>query len=203
MQKNIEKLRLLSLARGKKEYYLLLVEEGQFIGPIEKLKLKQFLQYYQLPTNTQIRKIEENNFYPLFEHPDFDRRSPPLHNEPRELKLRASQRDIYCLSEGHKIGPFNQAEIHQLLRTAKLLYTDLISTNKGLSWNHLFEFREFDRREHSHRRPHLPQDFQENNTSYRAPPKNSPQEKSTHEREEEMALANLIRLSLTHRKQMD
>ncbi len=131
---------------NQKKSYFLIIEDSQPVGPIEGPELKNFLRDNNLPTHTKIRETYESHFIPLYEHPYFQRRKPQPINSKNTKK---SQRDshIYYLKDGHKTGPFSQQEVHQLLADKELLLTDMVSFNNGASWNRLFEFEEFDRRQ--------------------------------------------------------
>ena len=119
-------------------------------GPYALAKLKNFLQNHPdfdrqtLASNCQERRWKPLHAYPLFTHPAGEQpeqtSSPTINEECNEIML---------MRDGRPQGPYTREQIHQRLSQKKILWTNLISTDRAQSWHKLYRHPHFNRRQQS------------------------------------------------------
>ena len=122
-------------------------QEGQSLGLFYGQDLKQYLQEneeVELTPESLVRKYNEDEWQNLFDHPYFQRRKPQIvEEEPEALE---GDEEFYLLDEGQKTGPYEKGQILTMLMRKEVLFTDMISMDKGYTWNKIFQIENFDRR---------------------------------------------------------
>ncbi|MCF8060245.1 MAG: hypothetical protein K9K67_13170 [Bacteriovoracaceae bacterium] len=157
------------------------------MGPYHGVELKKFQDEYGLPEGTNVRDAKGiGEWQEIYHHQFFQRRKPQLLNSeefPSEIE------SAYILIEGQKSGPFSGQELNELIGNQEILLTDQVSFDGGRVWLKLYEYEEFDRRDHTQNS--LPESpgwdiFKESNTEIESELKNP-----TDAQQEEEAIAGL------------
>lgn len=157
------------------------------IGPFHGLELKNFFEETSFPEGTCVRDAKAiGDWKEIFTHQFFQRRKPQLISSedfPDEYE------QAFVLIEGQKEGPYTHDEVNALIDEKELLLTDQVSFDGGQTWRKLFEYEDFDRR--NHQQSNLPESpgwdvFKESNTEINQQLSNP----SEHKQEED-ALAGL------------
>jgi len=117
------------------------------LGPVWSQNLKEFLKIHnhQLAENVHIRTFSGTEWTNLFEHPLFTRRKPQVLTE-NNLK---GDELIHVLEHGMQVGPYHLDTIRNKIQQNELILTDMLSTDSGKTWQHIYKFDVFDRRNKS------------------------------------------------------
>lgn len=119
-------------------------------GPIHTTSLQNFIRdHSHFSLETLARPATELNWKPLFKFPIFDRRKI---EETSQKKFDGNE--LYILKDGQKKGPFTLSDVKFMLDKHKILYTSLISSDAGKTWNKIYEYDQFDRRKKSFNNDH-------------------------------------------------
>jgi hypothetical protein len=166
---SIEKLRQLIVSRDNKNLSSSSEDKGglievdmasMMIGPILIKDLRDHLREEGIiQTTAKIRSVNERNWVPLFNHPLFSEKEKVNVNTP--IKENGIE-EYFIIKDGRRLGPFSQKQIEKKLDENDLLFTDIISTDFGETWNKLFLLKTFDRRRKKEADlPHSPTNFTE------------------------------------------
>lgn len=116
------------------------------MGPFHGLELKNFFESSSFPEGTCVRDAKSiGDWQEIFSHQFFQRRKPQLVSSE---EFPSEYEKAYVLIEGKKEGPYNAEEINALIDEKELLMTDQVSFDEGMSWRKLYEYEDFDRRDH-------------------------------------------------------
>ena len=117
------------------------------LGPVWSQNLKEFLKIHnhQLAENVHIRTFSGTEWTNLFEHPLFTRRKPQVLTE-NNLK---GDELIHVLEHGMQVGPYHLDTIRNKIQQNELILTDMLSTDSGKTWQPIYKFDVFDRRNKS------------------------------------------------------
>ena len=157
------------------------------IGPFHGVQLKNFFEENGLPAGTNVRDAKGIvDWQEIYQHLFFQRRTPQLLSSeefPSEIE------SAYILVEGQKSDPYSAKQLNDLIDTQEILLTDQVSFDNGASWRKLYEYEEFDRRDHE--QAELPESpgwdiFKESNTEIESELKTP-----TEAKQEEEAIAGL------------
>jgi hypothetical protein len=138
---NLEQIRSGQFPRD--EIYEITVD-GRVFGPFWQEDLKDFLKDAQLFNNkTTVKRIDEQDWVKIYDHPFFQRRKPELVSED---KMIVPDDGFYIMNDGQKEGPYKKREIELMIQEHMLLITHTVSCDNGQSWGKVWEIEEFDRR---------------------------------------------------------
>lgn len=121
-----------------KLWYIFL--DGQHYGPYHQQELEEYLHPNSIYMNSIIIANAANM-----------RIMTPIQSEvfcPKKLTLKDEILDkkYYFLKNGVSVGPLNESDIVEKLKSKELLFNDLISENNGKTWQKIFEYRIFNRK---------------------------------------------------------
>lgn len=116
------------------------------IGPFHGVELKGFFEQTELPQGTCVRDAKAiGDWHDIHSHAFFQRRKPQIvgsQDMPEQSEV------AYVLIEGQKQGPYDLSELNALIEEKELLLTDQVSFDEGANWRKLYEYDQFDRRNH-------------------------------------------------------
>ena len=114
------------------------------LGPFETESLRSYaLENEELFNDAQANRMDEHQFKPFWNHPQFQRRKPSI------ISSTQHQSRFWLLLTGQKTGPHSFQEIDEKIEHGELVLTDQISTDDGHTWKKIFNIPDFDRRRHS------------------------------------------------------
>jgi len=119
----------------------------KILGPIWSQNLKEFLKIHnhQIAEDVHIRTFSGTEWMNLFEHPLFTRRKPQV---VAENNLKGNEQ-VLVLEHGMPVGPYHLDTIRNKIQQNELILTDMLSTDSGKTWQHIYKFDVFDRRNKS------------------------------------------------------
>jgi hypothetical protein len=127
-------------------FFHLQIPNEPAMGPFQGAELKNIFEGANFPQGTSVRDAKSiADWQDIYEHPFFQRRRPQLlstEDFPKEIN------QAFVLIEGVKHGPYSLNEIDALFEEKELLLTDQVSFDEGASWRKLYEYEEYDRRNH-------------------------------------------------------
>lgn len=120
---------------------------GKELGLAPFQGLTELAQLYEDElAELEVRRESDEDWLPLFSHPQFQRRKPQL--VPAD-NLKVSIEDQYFVLKGAVVhGPYSKEQLAEEVRGLKVLPTDLVSTQEDSGWHKLYNYEEFDRREY-------------------------------------------------------
>ena len=140
---------LAQLQLAPHEIWHLMVNEVPH-GPYALDKLKNFLQNHpDFDRQTLASNCQEGTWKPLHTYPLF---THPAGEEPEQTSSPTINEDcneIMLMRDGRPQGPYTREQIHQRLSQKKILWTNLISTDRAQSWHKLYRHPHFNRRQQS------------------------------------------------------
>ncbi len=114
------------------------------LGPFETEALKSYaFENEELFNDVQANRMDEHQFKPFWNHPQFQRRKPSV------ISPINHQNKFWLLLTGQKTGPHSFQEIDEKIEHGELVLTDQISTDDGHVWKKIFQVPDFDRRRHT------------------------------------------------------
>lgn len=111
-------------------------------GPFTEENLRDYILAHQdFSPDFVANKLGTDEWTTVVELAEFKRK-------PKLVSMAAinSTASFYLLDCGHKVGPFDEAEINQKLKNKELIFSDFISVDKGFNWLKIFELPQFDSR---------------------------------------------------------
>jgi hypothetical protein len=117
---------------------------GNLQGTFWATDLKKYIEANEENcSEMQIRNFGDSEWVDIYSHAFFQRRKPQIITN---TNISESDSSILVLKEGLKDGPYNLQEISDQISEQKLLVTDMISIDNGLTWNAIHKLEDFDRR---------------------------------------------------------
>ena len=114
------------------------------LGPIYNQDLKAYVaQDPNFPVSCFVSQFAAEEWIAILQHPFFQRRKPQL---VARNDLNIENEEFFLLHDGKKTGPHSAAEIDEKLKHGKILVSDQISSDAGISWGRVYEIEDFDRR---------------------------------------------------------
>jgi len=124
---------------------------GEVIGPVWIQNLKEYLKFHnnQIEATVQIRTFSGSQWINLFEHPLFTRRKPQVLAD----KNLSGNEQFHVLEHGMLMGPYHLDTIKNKIQQNELVLNDMLSTDNGKTWQKIYKFDIFDRRNQNHSAP--------------------------------------------------
>ncbi|CAM9906554.1 unnamed protein product [Chrysoparadoxa australica] len=127
-------------------FHLQMPGEGP-LGPFHGVQLKNYVEEVGLPDGTQVKDAKSTAAWQeIYTHHFFQRRRPQLLSTDN---FEGSPETVYLLVDGQKQGPFQISEVHALIDEKEIILNDLVSFDEGHTWKKLYQYEDFDRRNHT------------------------------------------------------
>lgn len=124
---------------------LMLKKDDQYIGQLSAAKVRSLFVLYETECKQlMVKKSNEEEYVPLFQHSLFQRRRPQLVSSSQLSKETVES--LMVLKNGIKQGPYTIDELKELVHECQILPTDYLSIDHGETWTKIFSYEEFDRR---------------------------------------------------------
>lgn len=130
---------------GLLESELYFVRQGEQVwGPYQSKALQHWLRTNSaLAGKLEVRRLSEDHWVGPLASPLFAPAAKATAKKKSPAKASVTPLRYFYEQLGHRRGPQTLEQIKDLLAQGKLLSTDLVSSDEGVSWNKIYQLKEF------------------------------------------------------------